>query len=179
MEAQLDEFTFEPQGCEGKAYEQDAANRFYTDFSDELQEMDERMQADPRVTAKKQEVIDCVADKGLTYTGMEDVYESFDERLQAIDSQVSYPGEDLTDEDFAQLSEAELDELFSNPPELPEEAKATLAELQAEEIELATAVNECGGGFQNEYEQLSEIRAEYEQEFLDQHADELEVYQKG
>lgn len=179
IEAQMEDFTFEPQGCEGEGYEADQTTRFYMDFSDDLQAMEERMQADPRVTAKQQEIADCVAEKGQSYTKMEDVYEYFDEKLQAIDSQLSYPGEDLGEEDFAQMSEAEIEEMFNNPPELSDEAKATLAELQTEEIELATVVNECGGGFQNEFELYSEIRVEYEREFLEEHADELEVYKQG
>jgi hypothetical protein len=180
IEAQMEDFQFEPQGCEGEAYSsEDTSFGFYQEFQDELQEMSDRMEADPRVVERNSEIRSCVTDKGLEYESMDKVYQHYYEEMEKLSSSIDqgdYP--DLSEEEVAQMSEAELQELFA-PPELSDEAKATLGELQAEEIELAMAVNECGGGFEAEYELLADIRAEYEQEFLETYAEELEQYRAG
>lgn len=186
-DALFEDLAWEPQGCEGEAYSQDANFSFYQDFEDELQDMEKRFEADPRVAERRQDVTSCVGDKGLDYTDMESLYERFEDELQDMDpyanGDFAEPDFGISEEEMAQMSEEELDEFFSDfefvEPELTEEDKAKLAELQAEEIELAVAVNECGGGFEQEFEQLADIRAEYEQEFLDTHADQLADYQAG
>lgn len=186
-DALFEDVAWEPQGCEGEAYSQDANFSFYQDFEDELQDMEKRFEADPRVAERRQDVTSCVGDKGLDYTDMESLYERFEDELQDMDpyanGDFAEPDFGISEEEMAQMSEEELDEFFSDfefvEPELSEEDKAKLAELQAEEIELAVAVNECGGGFEQEFEQLADIRAEYEQEFLDTHADQLADYQAG
>ncbi len=185
IEAQFDEgFDWEPQGCQGEAYEADQTNQFYLEFEDELQEMYQRMEADPRIAERTAEISRCVSDKGLEYTDMESLYERWESDLMAMDPYASgfEPDFGVSEEEMSQMSEQELDELFSQPfdePELSDEDKARLGELQAEEIELAAAVTECGGGFDNEWELMSDIQAEYEQEFLDTYADELEPFRAG
>jgi hypothetical protein len=187
QEALFEEMTFEPQGCEGEAFTEDSGFSFYMEFEDELEEMEKRFEADPRVAERRQEITSCVADKGHDYTDMESLYERFEADLQEIDP---YAGGDFEEPDFgiseeemAQMSEAELDEFFENfeftEPELSEDDKVKLGELQTEEIELAVAVNECGGGWEQEFEQLADIRAEYEQEFIDTYGDQLEEYRAG
>ena len=181
IEEQMDGFEFEPQGCEGEAYSSDTTNEFYIEFEDELEDMYERMQADPRIEERNAEIASCVADKGHDYTTMDDVYERFEEDLQAMDPFMNgfEPDFGVTEEEMAEMSDDELEELFSEAPDMPElsdEDKAKLGELQSEEIELAVAVNECGGGFDNEFEMMADIRAEYEQEFLDTYAEQLEGF---
>ena len=56
---------------------------------------------------------------------------------------------------------------------IPDEAKAKLAEIQAEEIALAKAVSDCGGNGEDQGKLYAEVSAEYEQEFIDTHADRL------
>ncbi|MEM9562599.1 MAG: hypothetical protein AAGA93_08295 [Actinomycetota bacterium] len=186
IEAQFDEgFEWEPQGCQGEAYEAEQSNQFYLEFEDELQEMYERMEADPRITERTAEISQCVADKGLEYTDMEAMWERWDDDLAAIDPYADGGFEsamELSEEEMAQMTDEELDEFFSQnfqEPELSEEDRAKLGELQAEEIELAIAVTDCGGGFNAEWEMMSDIQAEYEQEFLDTYADELEPFRAG
>lgn len=187
QEAIFEDMTFEPQGCEGEAFNEDNTFAFYMDFADELEEMDKRFEADPRVAERRQEITSCVTDKGHDYTDMESLYERFEADLQEIDP---YAGGDFEEPDFgisedemAQMSEAELDEFFENfeftEPELSEEDKVKLGELQTEEIELAVAVDGCGGGWEQEFELLSGIRAEYEQEFIDTYGDQLAEYRAG
>ncbi len=187
QEAAFESVEWEPQGCEGEAFDESVGFSFYQDFEDELQEMEKRFEADPRVAERRQEVTSCVSDKGLVFTDMDSIYERFEEEIQAMDpyanGDFAEPDFGISEEEMAQMSEEELDEFFSDfeftEPELSEEDKVKLGELQAEEIELAVAVTECGGGFEQEYEQLADIRAEYEQEFLDTHADRLAEYQAG
>lgn len=187
QEAAFEGLAWEPQGCEGEAFGEDAGFSFYQDFEDELQDMEKRIEADPRVAERRQEITSCVSDKGLVFTDMESLYERFEEEIQAMDpyanGDVAEPDFGISEEEMAQMSPEELDEFFSDfefvEPELSEEDKAKLGELQAEEIELAVAVNECDGGFEQEYEQLADIRAEYEQEFLDTYADQLAEYKAG
>lgn len=177
MEAQMEDFRWEPQGCEGEAYaENNNSMSFYMDFQDEMQEMQERIESDPRVVERRRQISDCVADKGHEYESMEKLYERFYADLEELSASIDH-GEPpmISEEEAAGMSQAELRELYS-PPELSDEAKAELAELQAEELDLAAAVTDCDGGFDAEYEIMADIRAEYEQEFLDTHADELEQY---
>jgi len=187
QEAIFEDLTWEPQGCEGEAFGEDAGFSFYQDFEDELQDMEKRFEADPRVAERRQEVTSCVADKGLIFTDMDSIYERFEEEIQAMDpyanGDFAEPDFGISEEEMAQMSEEELDEFFNDfefvEPELSDEDKAKLGELQTEEIELAVAVNECGGGFEQEYGQLADIRAEYEQDFLDTYADQLAEYKAG
>lgn len=171
----MENMQFEPGGCEGEAMNaaSSLSQKVYTEFSDEMDAMYERVQADPRIVEAEQKVKDCVAGKGLEYPGQEEVYTMFEDRLTEIDAQVTYPGADLTEDDFAAMSEEQLTALNSQPPVIPAEAKAKLAEVQAEEIALAKAVNECDGSFEDQGKLYSEVSAQYEQEFIDAHADRL------
>lgn len=176
IEAQLEDFDFEPSGCQGEAYAEDSTNRFYQDFSDELDDMWERMQADPRIAEAEREIADCVAEKGFEYSNMEDLYERWEPELSSIDEDIGYPGGDLTEEDFAQMSESELDAIFNQPRIIPDDVKTRIGELQEEEISLAVAVDECGGGFAEQGDLFNEVRVEYEQQFVDDNADRLAEY---
>lgn len=175
MEAQFEDFDFQPSGCRGEAYNDsaDPTFRFYDEFSDELEAMYERVQTDARFVEAQQKISDCVADKGYEYTADEDLYERFESEMMVIDNSIDHPGEDLTEEDFGSMTPEELDEIFNQPRVLSEQALATLAELQQEEIELAVAVNDCDGGFESQGRLFQEIVAEYEQDFLDQNEDRL------
>ncbi|MCP3989627.1 MAG: hypothetical protein GY724_11170 [Actinomycetia bacterium] len=176
IEEQMEDFTFEPGGCEGEGYTGDNMNRFYMDFSEDLDAMYERMQADPRIVEAEKEISDCVSDRGLEFSDMEGLYEQFESELSAIDQELGYPGEDLTEEDFSKLDESELEAIFSAPRELTPEMKGRLADLQEEEITLAVVVFDCGGGFAQQGDLFNEIRVEYEQEFLEDNADRLADY---
>lgn len=181
MEAELENFDWEPQGCEGEAWADDDANSFYREFEDELQDMYERMQADSRVEEMEREVRECVTGKGHDFIDIENIYERFETELQEIDADIGYEDFGPSEEEMASMSEAELEEMFRTPimPELSEQARTKLGELQAEELALAEAVNECGGGFEAQRERMAEIQAEYEREFLETYADELEPFRAG
>lgn len=178
LEAMEEEFVFEPQGCEGQAWAEDASNSFYQDFSDELDAMYEAIEDDPRLKEREQEVSECVAGEGLEFDGFDDdLYERFEEDLNRIDEMIGgFPGEDLTEEDFAAMTEEQLDELFNQPREFTPEARTLLGELQAKEVELAVAVYDCGGSFEDNRELYAEVTAEYEERFLADNADRLAEY---
>lgn len=180
-EAQFEDFEpdFESMGCQGQAYNESDGNTaaFYQEFDDDLEAMYERMEADPRVQQVENEVGECMAGKGLDYTTIDEVTERFYEDVSALESQVGFPGEDLSDADFEQLSPEEIEAIYNQPRVLSDDVLSTLGELQAEEIELAQAVQECGGGFDAQQELGFEILAEYEQEFLDNNADRLAEFQ--
>lgn len=173
IDAELEDFDFRPSGCEGQAYNESdhPSFKFYEEFGDELEGMYERAQNDPRVVEAEQEIASCVADKGYEYTNEQEVYQRFDTELTSIENTLTFPGDELTEEDFSTMSEEELNAIFNQPRELSDEALETLAEIQAEEVSLAVAVNECGGGFANQGNLVQEVMAELEQEFLDQNAD--------
>ncbi len=177
----LENQIYEPQGCQGEAWTEgdgSLANKFYQDFSDELQDMYEAIEDDPRLKAKEDEISECVGDKGYEFTGFDEtLWESFEEDLGKIDQMLGgFPGEDLTEEDFNTMTPEQLDEIFSQPREFTDEAKTLLGELQAEETAMAVAVWDCGGGFAATGELYQEVAAEYERQFLADNADQLTDY---
>lgn len=169
---------FEPSGCANEAWENTdfgggGEMDFYEEFGDDLEALYERLEADPRVAEHNDRVAACVADKGLVYAGMEDLYERWESRLSELQGGGFGPMID-EDVDFESMSDEELDAFFADQSfELSDEDKATLGEIQAEEIELATTVVECGGGPLNDEVVLGEIRVEYEREFLEANSDRL------
>lgn len=177
---QLEDFDFQPSGCEGEAYAEDSANAFYDEFGDDLSDMYERLESDPRIAEAEQKIATCVGEKGLEYTNMEGLYERFEAQLQDLGAYGGDPfGEsmEMTEEEFEAMTDAEREEFFNQgPPPLSDSDKQLLGELQAEEIELALAVNECGGGFEDQQELFREVVVEYEQEFVDANIDRLEQF---
>ena len=168
---------YEPSGCYGETFAEDGMNRFYTEFSDEIDEMYERMQTDPRVVESEKETATCVAGKGLEFTSMDDAYELFEPELSALHEEVGYPGQDLTEADFEAMTPEELEALYDQGLELSPEVKARLAELQDKEITLAKAVFDCGGGPDEQIDLYNEVRIEYEERFLEDNADRLAEFQ--
>lgn len=181
---ELDEaYSFEPQGCFGEAYAGDSANNFYNDFQDELDEMFEAIEDDPRIVEAQQEIENCVSDNGYEFSmdsdGYEALWEQFQDRLAEVDAEAGgFPFEEMSEEDFAAMSEDEIDAMINFSPELSDKGKAILGELQAEETAMAVVVWDCGGSFgDSEMADLfQEVSVEYEQRFIDQNADRLEQY---
>jgi hypothetical protein len=176
QEAAAQEQTFEMGGCYGEAQSSsdDLSTKFYQEFETELTGMYERAQNDPRVVEWEKKVSDCVAGKGLEYANQEDLYALYEEDLSKIEAKIVYPGADLTEEQMQAMSEEELQELYNQPVDFPDEDRQTLADLQAEEIALAKAVNECDGGMEEQTKIYQEVITEYEQQFLEDNADRLE-----
>ncbi len=183
--AEIEEnFVFEPSGCEGEAYADDFNNDFYIEFGDELEELYESVENDPRVAEQQEQLTACIADKGFDFDassdGFNQIFEDLDAEMQKVSELVGFPGDDLTEADFEAMSAEDLEameELFNQPIDLPEEAKVILAEAQAKEVEMALAMYDCGGRSDSELSRVyEEVQAEYEQRFLDENADELSPY---
>ena len=182
MEASMEDFDFEPSGCEGKAYTEDQTNAFYQEFDKELQELYEAVEDDPRIAEAQAELSECINEKGFDVgtsgDSFNDLFETFNTELSEIDQMIGgFPGEDLTEEDFASMTDEELEAIFNQPRELNDEARTKLAEIQEREIGIAVAMFDCGGGpFGGAGEIYSEVQAEYEQRFLQDNAEQLEQY---
>lgn len=180
-EEEINEFfeNFQPDGCENEGRDSEGQFGFFQEFSDQLETMYEAIQADPRVLEAEAKIASCVSDKGLVYVSQEDVYEQFYAKIEpmqeALYNNFEDPGADL---DFETMSEEELEAFYESipQPQLSDEDKTLLAEIQAEEIELALAAYDCGGGFDQQHELFQELQKEYEQQFLDDNAEALEAY---
>ncbi len=182
---------FVPSGCNNEVYEEiynneddvfgdnEQMNAFNDEFGDELEDLFERMQNDPRMIEQAQKISTCVADKGYSdYVDEESVYEDIDNRMGAMSSGgFNDPFADFTDEQMESMSEEDFEEIINqaNGETLSDADLATLAEVQEYEIGLALAVDECGGGYWNDAN--NEIRIEIEQEWLDENADRIASYE--
>ncbi len=181
-----EDFTFEASGCQNEAFEQafndgpmGGQQAFYEAFGDDLEAMEERVQADPRIIEFNAMVTNCVTAAGLEWTGQEDVYSRFEQRLQDLQPAALRSSVDPFEEaglDPEEMTDRELEDFFRDLNRLDAEGLAVLAELQAEELALAKVVVDCGGGLLNEQIIMSEVRIEYEQEFLDTNAAAMEAF---
>jgi len=179
-EEDMDSMIFEPEGCQGEAFEQvynegpGGGMEFFEAFGDQLEAMEERAEADPRVVEYRADVAACVSDAGFAWDGDQDPWEYFEPKLRDIGNQgfMSDPFE-AAGVNPEEMSEREMEEFFADLNKLSEEDQALLAVVQTEEIELAQIVVGCGGGELNEQYFLGAIRLEYEEEFMTQNADAL------
>lgn len=167
IQAQLDGQQFEgPGGCQGEAFDDDPFFRFYNEFGVELEALEDQLDADPRIVELEREITECVAERGLEYIPERELWDVYQSELQELESTIDYSA---FEESFEEGEVPDPDSF--QLPELPAESKAKLAELQSAEIELAVATLECGGGFEASGEVYGEVRAELEQQWLDDNAD--------
>ncbi len=172
---------YEPTGCESIAYQESSGEDSYREFDkafgDLLQEMEERFESDPRVSARKSEITSCVAEKGFEYTDEESVYDDIEERMSSF-SNNQFEDDPFDGVDPETLSDEEIDAIFADMNSISEEDLAKLAEVQTYELSLAAAVMDCSDGALYSYTdpELAKIRVELEQEFLDNNAEELEQF---
>ncbi len=137
------------------------------------------MQSHPEVVAYRARVEACIGERGYRYFSRQegdDEWMYFEQKLEDAGLGWSDPFEGVdttgwTEEEW----EAAWEEHQDRP--LPPEQLAVLAELQEEEIGMAVAYDECGGGWMHEEEVLAPIRIEIERQFLEDHADALAPYE--
>ncbi len=170
---------FELGGCQGEAYESDNSSRFFQDFQDELDDLYRRAQNDPRLIDAQQKVAECVIEKGHNFTNQQDLIDELEEGLNTIEQPINDQFAQVSEDDLANMSDEELNALFNTAPELSEESRAKLAELQEREVSVAVALNECDGDGEESEQLFQEVFAEYEQRFLDENSDRLADYQGG
>lgn len=172
---------FEPTGCQAESWGEDSffggpEQEFYEEFGDDLDDLYERLEADPRVAEFRSEVSACLAEDGLEYSGdMEDLYESYETKMEGIGPDYSQDPLTAAGLDPSTMSDEEIDAFYETAfnVELSDADKETLGALQTEEIALAVAVWECGGSDLQMEVLLGEIRVEYENEFLADNADRI------
>ncbi len=147
----------EPSGCYEEALTTGtfaAAAAFYDEFADDLATIEEQIESDPRLIDAKAEIQRCVIEQGLDYVDPDNPYQRWGAGLDDLDANHMTPDGLLDDE-----------------------GRDALALLQADEIAVAVATDECGGS-QAELSALDqELRADYEQRFLDENADRVSVFE--
>ncbi|MEM9609120.1 MAG: hypothetical protein AAGA99_16980 [Actinomycetota bacterium] len=181
---ELDELfsTFVPTGCDAEARAEVFGDGFFGGGGSEemeefwalSEELYQRIEGDPRVAEASGEWSACMADAGHDFSTQEDIFLALDERSQEFWESQTWPGEDLTEAEYEQLSPEELDAIFSQPPEYDQEL---LDELQAYEIDVAVSDFDCGASMMRiRLEVQRELEAEFvetNRELLEQVRDEM------
>lgn len=177
---------FEPTGCQAEAWEASDTfggpeQDFYMEFGDEIDDLYERLEADPRVADHISEVTSCMAERGLDYStnNMEELYDKYETAMADIGPnmfgdpliEAGLDPEDMTPEEIDEFYESTFD------AELSDGDKELLGQLQAEEIEHAIATWDCNGSDLQLEVLFSEIRIEYENDFLAENADRLSEFE--
>ncbi|PZF80958.1 hypothetical protein [Jiangella anatolica] len=167
------------QGCHGEAraevYGEDDGMMMGPDMSEfeglfeDLDALRQRIESDPRITEAAEEWAACMAEAGYSeFEGPDDPESAVMDRLSELYGWDDEAPTDAPEEDEPSVS------IGGEGGELPEIDEAALAELQEYEIAVATADYEC------EQDGFGEVRREvawgFEEEFVEQHRDELERY---
>ncbi len=169
-------------GCQGGAYEeaygdQEATEELWEQLEPALEALNARMEADPRIVELNAEWAACMTEAGYTYESRnamyDDIYESFQTRLDEIMGPDSDPLAGMTEDELNAFFELPADEQAAIYDERMADItdQPALQELQQEEIALAVADNACGEGFYDAYIEVSE---EYEAELIAGNRDILE-----
>lgn len=170
---------YNPTGCEHESQEainaDDPSATFWNDFETELDEMYERVSADPAIIEAIADFDSCMAGLGQPYTYLDEPYNDLNAKTESIYNGVTWPGQDLDEAELAAMSDEELDAMYAQPPVLSDETRARLAEIQDEELALAIAFDDCGS---RTIQEISlEVQRKLETEFLEVNADRLAAYQ--
>ena len=149
----------QPRGCEGEASAA-TSNAFLADFGDELAEMNDKIARDTTQEDANKEVRECMRRAGHDdYVDLQTTLAEFGQSAAALELRIATS----SSPDSTRLDEASLQQL---------------RDLQASEINRAMALNECGGGVLTEEQTLQQVRARYEQEFIETYRERLEPYRQ-
>lgn len=170
---------YQPSGCASEAYANadfdggTGLNEMFETMAVEFEDIEQRFEADPRVLQIRDDVTACALDAGYEYD-TDNTSNELSQRVEDIAAMATQP----SDTEIEAFDEDEFAEFLSKTESLNDQQLAALAEAQTYEIAFALAVYECGdeeltGGTTGE---IAELRAEYEQEFLDEHTDKLEPF---
>lgn len=171
-------------GCNGQAFEEvyGAWTRVFTELAPQFEELQQRVQADPRFKEANEQWASCMADRGYPYDSreamFEQVEEEFSRRLEEITGGSQF-------DPFAEMSEEELEEFMAGRSEeeiadffdlTHQDAMAgidqdALEALQQEERDIAVASFECGSETDIS---IDEIFQDYEGDFVRENRDVLE-----
>lgn len=173
-------------GCNGKAYEEvfGAMNAVFIELGPQLEELNQRVQADPRFREAEALWAGCMADRGFAYdsqeTMFEQVNEEFSRRLAEIvgtEGAVFDPLAGMSEEEaqafWEERSEEEIADFFDQARQdaLAGIDQEALEALQQEERDIAVASFECGEELNDT---ILEVFREYEGDFVRENRDVLE-----
>lgn len=183
-EEAMEEFyqDYVPTGCMNVAYEdangiegeEQKWEEFEEKFGDMWEQMEERFDSDPRVIEIENEISSCMSEKGFEYDE-EEIAEEFYTEINELQEEIY----SSFDESAMYEEGVEAEDFVYEEPTLNAEQLATLADIQERELATAAAVVECNGGVLYSYfnPDLQKVRAEIEQEFLDENADDLAEFE--
>lgn len=176
-------------GCDGEASteiwgDQSKTQELWEELNPQMEDLYERVDADPRIAELNDDWSSCMAEAGYEYESMTAMYESiFDDFQQRFDAIVGPNGgyvdpfEGWSEEEiqafFEEHTEDEIQAFFEeaeqqNRGDIDEEA---LDALQQEERDLAVANFECSRDYQERYQ---EVVAEFEADFIEENREILE-----
>jgi len=168
-------------GCSSAGYddgsifgeEQARLTAFYEQFDDLMQDMNDRIENDPRMTELMDGWVRCMADKSYTFTGPEETYSTISERMTPIyDELYGSPAAfgamaDINPEVAENMTDEELEEFSADfapqAPEITPELQAQIDEISAYEIGVAVADHDCSKPIISGY---VEVQREAEEQFI-------------
>jgi len=174
VDAHFDDSGFGPEGCLGDAYglgEDGGPEGLFAEFGEELESMYMSLESDPRFVEAMADVESCVTEKGLDFVSPPDAWEHWS-------SDVDDMQDVLWSDNETSFDEAMSEDFNAKPPELSDEMKAKLGELQEQEITMALAVYDCGGSEEKMGQLAHEIRIELEHQFIEEHKEELDKFKE-
>jgi hypothetical protein len=156
----------------------------YEDLFDLFDQLQEKIEADPRVIEAEGQWSSCMADKGFTYDRPQDAAEHFymesDRFWQMQEDAYVDPFDGWTEDEinewFINTPPDEQDDFFSTFEYGPSFDEATTAEIEAlskEEIETAVADFECSEDMRDLRQAIQE---EYEGQFIQENLEQLNEF---
>ena len=167
---------WEPQGCAGEAFNLVSSFadffRIHEEFGDQIESMEERMEADPRVVEFEADWAECMAEAGYSYASPDDIFEELTNKMDELRDGYEPPSL-LSEAEIEAMTKLELFEYFSLTVRDPE----GLTGLQEFERAIAVASWDCGWVSQNDF--FEEIFAEYMRELIEENLDAIRALLAG
>jgi hypothetical protein len=165
----------EPTGCAAEAGEEvwgDMTSQEDQSLYDDLDEMEQAIQADERLVAATEDWADCMAEAGFDYESQNAIYDDLNTQVSEImgwdsggGAAIARPvGKAASDDQVPWVSDTAV--AGEEQQEYDHEA---LAELQAYELSVAEADDACREEHLTDVE--AEVREDHQADFLEQHPD--------
>ncbi len=161
IQSAQEEMMLNPSGCMAEAQNElfgGGLMKAFVEFGPDLQKLNEEIFEDPRIATLEQEVEVCVTDQGLEYVPQKDVFTHFGQKMAPLMGAGGFGG--LT---------------AGDAPELTDEEKTLLGEIQTEEVELAVAVHGCTED-DTYNETIESVRIEYEEKFVNDNQARIDAF---
>lgn len=167
--------SFEPQGCQGEAFEATSSfaglDTLYTEFGDQLEDLFERVEADPRMREVSDRWVTCMGEAGYTYNEPDDMYEDISSQMDELFQETFGSFEEQFEsgtafEESSDSSDSSTGDSSDSEPafETPQPDAEKLAALQDQEIAVAVASFDCG--LNDGTAVFEEIAGEYTDQFI-------------